>query len=196
METKQNNFCELCNVLARPFTYDDLNSRRQPVFYKTRLIDLIMIVARRYEMHNNKVIRYFASKYGNNVDDYLLIIDLRQPNPWKKILKFLNCHFASNKHSIDNIDDFNEILEFPTSNQAPDNQPSNMIPVNMTFDWKNYEFFDSNLQHVFNASEKYYRFPYSMQHKYYQTYNDSDYINLFEKVYENMKRDVKLSESR
>ena len=144
-----------------------------------------MLIARRYELHNEKVIKYFTSKYGDKVDDYLLVIDLSKDNPWQPILKFLQCRL-DNYNDQDNRDGKEieriENLVFPQSNQAPDAQTHDMIPKDMKFDWKNHEyplFFES----VFKQANRYYSKEYLMEYRYYQSFNDSNYVNLFENEY-------------
>lgn len=161
-----------------------------------------MEIARRYELHNEKVIKYFTSKYREHVDDYLLVIDLQNDqNPWAKLLNFLHCQVLSSSSNDDSnhdstsgdISNASQYFEFPTVNKAPDNQPSAMIPRDMMFDWKNYKY-RNELQTVFNMSEKYYQAPYSMEYEYYASIDDRRYVNLFENVYNELKREIKLSD--
>ena len=145
-----------------------------------------MTIARRYEVHNEKVIKYFTSKYKEFVDDYLLIIDLENDeNPWQKIINFLHCHEI--KQDLNNNNNNNDIFnQFPNANKAPDEQVSNIIPINMKFDWKNYQF-EKKKQKVFDVAQRYYNQPYSMQYKYFESYRDANFVNLYQSLYKPLR---------
>ena len=170
------------------------------------LLDHVLLSGRRYELHNEKVIKYFVSKYGKHVDDYLLIVNFGDGNPWKPLMNFLKCHpansnfanYVDNYHhqsqtkdgelsqsseSSLNFFDIYNAMKFPHSNTAPSSQLHDIIPRNMTFDWENHVFSQRYL-HWISIGEKYYQYPYSMQHKYFQSVNHSNYINLYASVYQ------------
>ena len=150
-----------------------------------------MTIARRYELHNEKVIKYFTSKYRQFVDDYLLVIDLQNDeNPWQQIMQFLHYHKTTEQDltltkpttRTSNNSDHDIINQCPNVNKAPDDQVSNMIPKDMKFDWKNYQF-QGKKQKVFDIAQKYYRQPYSMEYNYFESYHDPNFVNLFEDLY-------------
>lgn len=141
---------------------------------------MLMLDARRYELHNEKVIKYFVSKYGENVDDHLLIVDLSDTklNHWEKIMNFLQCGSFHNDSNINIYKSYG----FPQTNRAPADQIEAMLPRNITFDWKNYAFRNKFVR-VMDIGEKYYQEPLSMGHRYFNSYDDVDYVNLYQDIY-------------
>lgn len=198
-KTKKNMYIRIPNIDAT-YSYEDMRTlktggRDEP---DLTLIDEIMLTVRRYEMHNEKVIKYFVSKYGKHVDDYLLILDFAEGNPWEPLMKFLKCHPANSDFESyqqqskigDNMNvnfDIYDAIELPTSNIAPNSQVHDIIPKNMTLDWQNHTFSERYSKWV-SIGKKYYEYPYSMEYKYFTSVNDSNYINLYASLYQSYSK--------
>ena len=93
--------------------------------YHVRMKEFIMLIARRYELHYEKVYNYFESQ--NRLSDLLIINFWETENDWNPILKFLQCSETPKK-------------KFPNANKAPSGQKEYMIDEDIDLNWRNFEF--------------------------------------------------------
>ncbi|ETO03247.1 hypothetical protein RFI_34165 [Reticulomyxa filosa] len=118
---------------TRPYTIElDTSTHR---FYGVSLKEFAMLVARRYEIHNFKVRKYFENRPND-----LLVLNLsaeKSNTLWKKLTDFLQC-----PHTVN--------ATFPKKNTSPPYQQFVSIPKHTTFNWRQFNFsqtYQSVFQH-------------------------------------------------
>ncbi|ETO27746.1 hypothetical protein RFI_09386 [Reticulomyxa filosa] len=95
--------------------------------FGTSFKDYMMLIARRYELHNQNVVQYFQSrKQIHN----LLVINLfdKSIDHWSVLKNFLGCDFSLPNQK-----------EFPRSNVG-EKVVSEFIPRDYPLNWKNYQY--------------------------------------------------------
>ncbi len=109
-----------------------LKSDKEITLYGPTAREFMMLTARRYEVHNFKVKKYFENRPNN-----LLILDLaNDKNAFEKLKHFLECPISDSSKGDGN----EKGEEFPRDNVAPDGMKKEMIPKNYSLDWRNFNF--------------------------------------------------------
>eukprot|EP01083_Nonionella_stella_P133102 404669_1 len=131
-------------LTVRSSTYDVLNSEmKQRVRANKWRVNATwqhtyMVLARRYEMHNQNVKQYFRSM--DKLQD-LLVIDVhnesKQEIPYKRIVEFLGCDLDQHKH-----------VQLPKRNVHGHKQ-ADFFPRNYTFDWRTFASYHNKYRRIF-----------------------------------------------
>ena len=111
-----------------------LESLEEKTTYKVTVREFAMLIARRYELHNEKILKYF--QYDGESNDRLLVMNLWNDTlPWKTLMEFLEC-------------DPNELWAYDAKeigehNVSPQGlQKERMIPEDIDLNWRDFTFSD------------------------------------------------------
>eukprot|EP01083_Nonionella_stella_P156902 508640_1 len=97
--------------------------------YKVTVREFAMLSARRYEKHNENVMRYFSGSRRDN----LLVMNLWNDTlPWKTLMEFLECD-ASKLWPYDS-------KPIGEHNVSPSGQKKDMLPRDTDLNWKQFQF--------------------------------------------------------
>ena len=91
-----------------------------------------MLIARRYEVQNARVLRHFRERTGD-----LLILNIQRDMTvhselaaqWRPLMRFLHCPLSAQPSK-----------PIPNKNSAPKSQATSVLPPNFTLDWRSFHF--------------------------------------------------------